>query len=77
MGNMIDELSLRKLIQDFYDSPCGNSWLKYKGELYSLDVGYAFEGIYLILRLIEKEFGIEIIPEQYRSENDLENLLIK
>ena len=60
---MIDELSLQRLIRDFYNSPHGESWLEYKGELYSMDVGYAFQGIDIILRLIEKEFGVEIIPK--------------
>ena len=60
MGKYISLEDVEQIYNKLYDSPGGSSWLEVDGCRFSIDTGYAFEGIDVyhkfLLQLFEKDF---------------------
>lgn len=46
-----------KTIEDFHKCEGGESWLKIDGEEYHTDVGYAFEGMEIFVKVLKKRLS--------------------
>lgn len=42
---------LKRAIEEIRDAPCGDSWIEVRGVTYQTDVGYAMEGIDILLNV--------------------------
>lgn len=64
---MIPVCLIQEVVKDFYENHnCGESWLEYKDRIYRTDIGYAFDGVFMILDVLEKELNIKLIPDEVR-----------
>ena len=48
---------LRELEEKMLEAPGGETWLRFDGIDYYTDWGYAFEGIYYFLQIIEQKIS--------------------
>ena len=66
---MIPIKLLQDIIVDFYaNNSCSSTVLHYKDKSYHTDVGYAFDGIYMILDILESELDIKLMPDDVVKE---------
>ena len=53
---------LMQAIEEIQNAPCGDSWIEIRGVTYETDVGYAMDGIRILVDVCEK-----IEDEYYRG----------
>lgn len=53
---------LRQAVEEIRSAPCGDSWIEVRGKRYETDIGYAMEGMEILVDVCEK-----IEDEYYRD----------
>lgn len=62
-------MKLQDIFKDFCENEKSNSTkLVYKNSGYHTDIGYAFDGIYMILDIFEKELNCKIMTDDFRKQ---------